>query len=119
MALVKRREGSTSRTGARRWGRALFVATATSLGKVANGRIGTLILTARYLHFVATATRGYEPNPGLPDRRIDILLTDIREVTMQGGALGTRIATGAAALSALAGRTSDEQIHLFSCLQAR
>ena len=81
-------------------------ATATSLGDVAAGLRGTLILTANHLHFVA-------PNPGRQPRRIDLLLTEIREVTTEGAGLATRVAVGSPALTALAIRAADGQTFRF------
>jgi hypothetical protein len=91
----------------------LLLDTATSLGDAANGRYGTLILTATRLLFVAPRTRGYEPEPGLPERLIEVPLTDIREVGTKSGEVAARIATGSLGLTSLAVETAAGELHVF------
>ncbi len=88
--------------------------TAMARGEIADGRLGTLILTPGRLFFSAPATRGYEPSPGLPGRQISIILTDIREATAQGHDAFQGIAHGPlAGAPVLLVRTSDERATAF------
>lgn len=91
----------------------LLYATARSLDEAANGRYGTLILTPTRLLFVAPATRGYEPEPGLAHREIQVWLTDIREVATASGEVMERIAEGALGLTTLYVTTASGAVHSF------
>ncbi|HXH22963.1 MAG TPA: hypothetical protein VNN10_13130 [Dehalococcoidia bacterium] len=70
-------------------------------------------MTPTRLLFVAPATRGYEPEPGLAHREIQVWLTDIREVATASGEVMERIAEGALGLTTLYVTTASGAVHSF------